>query len=30
VSGIAGAFASFFLDLGKNGDEGIFEAPADG
>jgi hypothetical protein len=30
VSGIAGAFASFFLDGGKNGDQVISEAPADG
>jgi hypothetical protein len=30
VSGIAGAFASFFLDPGKNGDEVVADAPVDG
>jgi Ion channel len=30
VSGIAGAFASFFLDLGKNGDSPVSESPTDG
>ena len=30
VSGIAGAFASFFLDLGKNGENAVSEPTADG
>jgi hypothetical protein len=30
VSGIAGAFASFFLDLGQGGDEQADSAPAEG
>ncbi len=29
VSGIAGAFASFFLELGKNGEEPAAAAPAE-
>jgi uncharacterized membrane protein len=29
VSGIAGAFASFFLDPGEDGDEVVADAPAD-